>query len=161
MRKKKKRIKKVQENKDQNRNNDNPYSLVGGGAQNLEETLGGLLGNSASPLQDLDASTLDELLPGSSRGRIVVHSAGTNGLFLGTKERASKNYDAEARGLRYGSTYYTDGANRRTDASGATGTADLIEGFDDIILTFGNQFVTDVSRESGEVHGNVDLLQAS
>ncbi len=126
--------------RNQNRNTDDAYSLIGGGnsSSDLEVSISGLLGNAASPLQDLDASNLDELIPATSRGEIVVQSAGTNGLFLGTKERASRTYDAETNGLRYGWTYYTSGSTRRIDGSGATGSADVIDGFDDIILTFGN-----------------------
>ncbi len=125
--------------KDQNRNNSEPYSLIGGNAQNIETSITGLLGNSSSPLQELDGGVaLDALLPASARGEIVVHSAGTNGLFLGTKERASKSYDAEANGLRYGLTYFTSGSNRRLSSSGSMETQELTEGFDDIILTFGN-----------------------
>ncbi len=124
--------------KNQTRNTRDPYSLIGGNARNIVKSITGLLGNAGSPLQSLDASSLDELIPATSRGEIVVQSAGTNGLYLGTKERASKTFDAEASGLRYGSTFYTTGSNRRLTESGTMGTQDLTEGFDDIILTFGN-----------------------
>ena len=111
---------------------------AGGDEDFIDISVAGLLGNSASPLQDLDTSNLDDLIPATTRGEIVVQSAGTNGLYLGTKERASKIYDAETNGLRYGMIYYTSGSTRRIDASGTTGSADLIDGFDDVILSFGN-----------------------
>jgi len=117
-----------------------PHSLLGEGISDtrIQTTLTGLLGNPASPAQELDGADPATLLPASARGRIVVQSAGTNGLYAGNTERASKNYDADASGLRYGLTYFTDDGTRRLDQSGSTGSANLIEDFDDIWLTFGN-----------------------
>jgi len=123
--------------KDQTDQSDT-HSLLGDGVNNIPVTMAGLLGNPASPAQELDGADADTLLPASSRGRVIVHSAGANGLFVGNKERASKTFDADANGLYYGLTYFTDEGTRRTDTSGTTGSENLIEGFDDIFLTFGN-----------------------
>ncbi len=123
--------------KDQTSQSDT-HSLLGEGVNNIPVTMAGLLGNPASPAQELDSADADTLLPASPRGRVIVHSAGANGLFVGNKERASKTFDADASGLRYGLTYFTDAGTRRTDTSGTTGSENLVEGFDDIFLTFGN-----------------------
>lgn len=116
------------------------HSLLGQGVNRslIQTTLAGMLGSPASPAQELDAADVNSLLPASSRGRVVVQSAGINGLFVGNKERASKSFDAEAMGLRYGLTYFTAAGSRRLDASGTTSSANLIEGFDDLFQTFGN-----------------------
>ncbi len=123
--------------KDQTDQSD-PHSLLGDGVNDITITMAGLLGNPASPAQELTGADVDSLLPASSRGRVVVHSAGANGIFVGNKERASKTFDADANGLRYGLTYFNSAGNRRTDTSGTTASENLIEGFDDIFLTFGN-----------------------
>ena len=91
--------------------------------------------NFASPTNH----TASTVLPSASRGALLVHSAGADGVFFGVE-------DAGARGLgiddpddfEYALNFYTPGGQRLTDSNGVVTTIDLTQSFDDLMATAGN-----------------------
>ncbi len=71
--------------KEQDQSDDISGSLLGANfnAASQIRTMGGLLGNPAFP----SADTNGPAVPAASRGKIMFHSAGTDGVFLGMKDR--------------------------------------------------------------------------
>lgn len=89
-------------------------SLLGVSGANANTTLQGLFGNPSAPDPTDATKALD------SRGKMIYHSAGANGIYVGKKERGGKN--AGVNGLAYQA-----GRDPVNDGS-----------FDDIFLTTGN-----------------------
>lgn len=118
-------------------NYDRPSSLIGGGsstfdADQVQSSLMALLGHPAFPSAALqgvlgggfNGSQLP--LPGAARGQVVYHSAGANGIYLGTFERGGKfALDADA-------------ARPPVKAARYTGGVDPMLDFDDIVVPAGN-----------------------
>ncbi|QOI99789.1 MAG: type II secretion system protein [Phycisphaeraceae bacterium] len=73
--------------------------------------------------------------PASARGRFIVHSAGSNGVFLGRQERGAK---AAAGTLYYGLNFKTTSNAVQTNADGEKTSIDVLSGFDDIVVAGGN-----------------------
>lgn len=118
-------------------------SLLGDGvnATQIERTMAGLLGNLNYPnqeeLPDTAAVAIEDILPTSARGGVIVHSAGADGIYLSNTDRDAKQLDADSKGLLYGHSFYNTGSNR-WKADGAPTVNEVTEKFDDVIITFGN-----------------------
>ncbi|MFN0012094.1 MAG: type II secretion system protein [Phycisphaerales bacterium] len=118
-------------------NYDRPSSLIGGGgttfdADQVQSSLMALLGHPAFPspaMQDalgggFAGSQIP--LPGAARGQVVYHSAGANGVYLGTFERGGK-------------AALEDNATRPpAKAARYSGGYDPMLDFDDIVVPAGN-----------------------
>lgn len=114
-------------------------SLIGAANPNPEVvgSLLGLLGDPKGPTPTNYDST--SVLPGSPRGRFVVHSAGADGVFLGRKERGGRRLPSADPTLRYAWNFYVPGSNTKyTDSSGAITVEDVLDGFDDVVVPGGN-----------------------
>lgn len=95
-------------------NADTPGSMIGDTAPNRPESLAGLLGNPAFAIPNSNPAA-----PSASRGSIVFHSAGPDGVFLNTLDRGGKIGAATQR------VAYTPGTDVLTD-------------FDDLVFGAGN-----------------------
>jgi len=127
---------------DQTQNSARQYSLLGEGndEQDIRITMTALLGSPAFPASDADFDAPqgpDEFLPGDSRGRLVMHSTGIDGVYLGTEESGAKRFDAAVNGLPYRGHFFSN-AGTRWERDSSPITRDTLEGFDDMVQTFGN-----------------------
>ncbi len=95
--------------------------------------LTGFLGNPASAANANDAGVaLADIVPSASRGGIVLHSAGKDGVYLSQEDKG-----AAVRGggqeLHYGLNFRTNANGPLTDTQGRATSTDIIGGFDDIV----------------------------
>ena len=100
------------------------FSLLGGGGdtQDLQGTLVALLGSPAFPVPNVTPP-----FPAQARGRIVLHSAGQDGYFLGSEDRGGK--------LAAGN----QAPNRRNvPVCSSSGGVDALQDFDDVVIGGGN-----------------------
>ena len=107
-------------------------------------TLGSILASSSSFQLDpnvdgLEDATYNQVFPTHARGRFIVHSAGSDGVFLnhqddGWKENGHSNYGSGEFYLDFGNSYFSHGDVRYTDDSGAFINIDLIDPFDDLMF---------------------------
>lgn len=118
----------------------------GNGIEDIDRitTLAAILGSPSSPLvaqgDSLQNASFDNIYPSRPRGRFMVHSAGPNGLFVGTRERGwganARTSGSEFR-LYYGSSFKNaDGDRYQADDGGFT-SIDLVEEFDDLLVGVG------------------------
>ena len=121
-------------------------SLIGDGAptSSIPVTMTGFLGNPSYPGEFNGVNTL----PNAARGRIVIQSAGTDGIILAASDSGAINSGASQRsgggnytiaggGLRYGRNFFTgDGA--RLERNGSPATEDVADRFNDLFQSFGN-----------------------
>lgn len=107
-------------------------------SQEAEETLTAVLGNPNFPIPvNFNASNV---LPKSSRGAFVVHSAGADGVYFGAKDAGARalGVDGSTRQLEYQLNFFDSSGNRLKDPSGKLQSIDLTKGFDDILSGAGN-----------------------
>ena len=116
------------------------------GDDHIVETLAALLGNPGfAQLQDSMGTlyTPEDLIPSSSRGKIVVHSAGADGIYLSTKDKGLASATNDGDHILYGTNFYTPGAAtgdadlRYKDDDGAPTSVDVVAEFDDIVVGSG------------------------
>lgn len=103
------------------------------------QALAALLGSPSFPASD-DANVLtaniNDIFPAASRGSIVLQSAGSDGVYLNSRDSGAKRIIGE---LRYGKNVKpANGAEPYTDAQGRETNIDIIEEFDDIVVSGGN-----------------------
>jgi len=114
-------------------------SLIGAANPNNEvvQSLIGLLGDPKGPTPaNYDQNSV---LPGSPRGRFVIHSAGADGVYLGRKERGGRRLPSADPVLRYAWNFYVPGSDTKyTDSKGAITVEDVLDGFDDVVVPGGN-----------------------
>ncbi|MCW5776521.1 MAG: prepilin-type N-terminal cleavage/methylation domain-containing protein [Phycisphaeraceae bacterium] len=114
-------------------------SLIGSGvAQNDRgRALTGLLGDPKYPMPT--NFNQNNVLPGSARGRFVIHSAGADGVFLGRSDRGGKRLPSNDPVLNYAWNFFVPGSgNKYTDSKGAVTVEDILEAFDDVFVSGGN-----------------------
>ncbi len=99
------------------------------------ESLVGLVGSPNNPRADDVMLPAAQILPASMRGKLIVHSAGRNGVYLGREERGGK---AAAGRLLYGLTFKDSGGGVNKDSQGNIANNDLINGFDDVVVAGGS-----------------------
>lgn len=114
-------------------------SLIGATNPN-NEVVGSLLGLLGDPKGPTPANyDRNSVLPGSPRGRFVIHSAGADGVYLGRKERGGRRLPSADPVLRYAWNFYVPGSDTKyTDSKGAITVEDVLDGFDDVVVPGGN-----------------------
>lgn len=113
-------------------------SLLGstaGASDAAVESLVGLVGSPNNPRADDVMLPAAQILPASMRGKLIVHSAGRNGIYLGREERGAKS---AAGTLLYGLTFKDAGGGVKKDGQGNIANDDLINGFDDVVVAGGS-----------------------
>jgi prepilin-type N-terminal cleavage/methylation domain-containing protein len=108
---------------------------TGVAGNNPAASLTGLLGQPASVRSQDAQANYDRMLPTQGRGTIVIHSAGSNGYYLGRRERGAK----DANNILYFGLNFK-GLNNQPlqNDSGVNQATDLRAGFDDLITATGN-----------------------
>ena len=115
-------------------------SLIGAATNPNNEVVGSLLGLLGDPKGPTPANyDQNTVLPGSPRGRFVIHSAGADGVYLGRKDRGGRRLPSADPVLRYAWNFYVPGTNEKyTDSKGAITVEDVLDGFDDLVVPGGN-----------------------
>lgn len=108
-------------------------------------TLAGILGSPAYPLfesgSNLEDAAADEIYPARPRGRFIVHSAGRNGLYLGSDEQGwgtNATTGGSEFHINFGNSFKSQTDVRYESDDGGFTSIDLLEGFDDVISSSGN-----------------------
>ncbi|MCA9302602.1 MAG: prepilin-type N-terminal cleavage/methylation domain-containing protein [Phycisphaerales bacterium] len=125
----------------------NNSSTIGGGLPNADErakTLASLLASPSyfllAPNADLTTVDFEEIYPARPRGKFIIQSAGADGFYFGSRDKgwgANAHTDGSEFHMDFGNSYKTIGGDRYTDDNGGYTTIDLLEGFNDIIVTGG------------------------
>lgn len=112
-------------------------SILGTQRSNAERaaSMGGLLGLPASVRAEDATASFNQMLPQTPRGGVVIQSAGTNGVYLGMKERGARNANNV---LYFGLNFKGMDNAPLTDSAGKALAVDLRSGFDDVIETAAN-----------------------
>lgn len=120
-------------------------SLIGLGAlgnpSDLLLTMQALLGSTSAPRaagqtieQALAAGNIEAIFPGAGRGSFVIQSAGSDGVFLSSKDKGFSSVAHEPDHIDYGLSFFSDDNVRYTDDDGNPSSRDVTEGFDDVIV---------------------------
>jgi prepilin-type N-terminal cleavage/methylation domain-containing protein len=119
-------------------------STIGAGVADLERlrTLASLLASSNSYQLDpsvdgLENANFEEVYPSRARGRFLVHSAGTDGIYLNSTDPGwaeNGHSDGTEYHIDFGNTYFDQNNVRYTDDNGAFTNIDLFEPFDDLMF---------------------------
>ena len=119
------------------------YSLIGGGVteSDLEKSLMGLLGNPSNSNVGQNGVAPRDTLPGAARGLFVIQSAGPDGMYVSSRDGGASRFPDPGTGsvIEYWRTWYVDMSGTRvTDENDKPSSVDIIEDFDDIIVSGGN-----------------------
>jgi prepilin-type N-terminal cleavage/methylation domain-containing protein len=108
---------------------------TGVAGNNAAASLSGLLGQPSSVRSQDAQANYNQMLPTQGRGTIVIHSAGSNGYYMGRRERGAK----EANNILYFGLNFK-GLNNQPlqNDSGVNQATDLRAGFDDLVTATGN-----------------------
>lgn len=111
-------------------------SLLGSNinAADRNTALVALLGNPGFPIDR--QQSYNNILPSAPRGRFVIHAAGADGVYLGKDEAGAKHGDNGK--LYYGLNFKNKNDNVHLDNKDQPTTIDLINDFDDIVVSGGN-----------------------
>ncbi len=119
-------------------------STIGAGVADLERirTLASVLASSSSYQLDpgvdgLENANFDEVFPSRSRGRFLVHSAGTDGIYLNSTDPGWAENARSSGGeyhIEFGNSYLDQNNVRYTDGNGAFTNIDLFDPFDDLMF---------------------------
>lgn len=122
------------------------YSLIGENAPGIPgsnaayaKSLEGFLGNPNAPYRDPSGgNNLASVYAGAGRTRFLLHSAGPDGYYLGTKDRGGRVYASNGI-LDYTWSQFNVATNQpHTDRNGNPTNEDLVKLFDDLIATGSN-----------------------
>ncbi len=105
-------------------------ALTSAGATSTSLT--GFLGSPAYP-DDLTKSQHEDVLPTAARGDLVFHSAGADGVYLGTGTNGSKQFSGDT--IDYYRNFFNAKGVRLTNDDGEGRTEDILGAFDDLIQT--------------------------
>ena len=111
-------------------------------------TMQALLGSTSAPrvpagqtLEQVLASpseaNIHALFPGAGRGTFVLQSAGSDGVFLSSKDKGFSSVAHEGNHIGYGLSFFASDTARYTDDDGNPSSRDVLEGFDDVIVSGG------------------------
>jgi len=119
-------------------------SVIGGGVDEMDRirSLATMLASPSSFLLDpgvdgLDNASYREVFPSTPRGRFLVQSAGSDGIFLSNSSdgwSSTGNTENGDYSLNFGNNYISQSDVRNTDDSGAFTNIDLFESFDDLLI---------------------------
>lgn len=121
--------------------NQKTDSLLGESASvnDRAKTLMALLGNPNTPVQGTATGPTADLLAGGPKGRVLVQSAGKDGVFLKNDGKQSGRGSLTAGGpLVYGLGLKDVAGKPNLDSEGKTAVFDIISGFDDLTVAGGN-----------------------
>jgi len=108
-------------------------------ANDRSKTLMGLLGSPNTPVQATAALATDQLLAGGPKGRVMIHSAGKDGVFLSKEGKQSTRGQMAAGGpLVYGLGLKDAAGKANVDSEGKPTIVDILGGFDDLFVAGGN-----------------------
>ena len=123
---------------------DGTTSVIGGGVEDLErlKTLATALASPGSFIVDpaqtgLESASFEEVFPSRPRSRFIVHSAGSDGIFLSSGDAgwgSNGHTDGAEFHLDFGNNYITQGGDRITDDKGAFSNIDMMDDFDDLFV---------------------------
>lgn len=118
-------------------------SSIGPGVplENRRITLASLLASPSysltAPGQTIQTAQFDRIYPARPRGRFIVQSAGSNGLYFGTDERGWGSNAVNNR-IYFGNSFKSSSGQRfEAESGGGFTNIDLLEGFDDVINAVG------------------------
>jgi len=101
-------------------------------------TLMALVGNPGTPNATPDpkdsATSINQILPASARGKIIFHAPGSDGVFLSQKEGARFFLDENTRAIYYGIGIKDAKKNFYTDSAGKATSINFLDRFDDIVI---------------------------
>ncbi|MCH7961827.1 MAG: hypothetical protein IIC49_05785, partial [Planctomycetes bacterium] len=105
------------------------------------QSLMGLLGNPSNSNVGLTVSGSPvapvETLPSAARGLFIIQSAGPDGIFVSSRDRGASRFKDAI--IEYWRTWYVDSSGTRvTDENDKPSSVDIIEDFDDIVVSGGN-----------------------
>jgi len=125
-------------------------SLLGPGAGEEERklTMSALLGSISAArvpagqslddvLQNPSEASIEAIFPGRGRGAFVVHSAGPDGVYLSSKDKGFSTVAHEGDHIEFGLSFFANENSRLTDEDGNPTSRDLMEEFDDILVSGG------------------------
>lgn len=125
----------------------NSSSTIGAGLSNADErakTLASLLASPSyfllPPNADLTTAGFHDIFPARPRGKFIIQSAGADGFYFGSRDKgwgANAHTDGADFHMDFGNSYKTEAGARYTDDNGGYTTIDLLEGFNDIVVTGG------------------------
>lgn len=118
------------------------YSMIGDGvsANKRVASLAGFLGHPSYPYRPSGSqSTTPPTLASKSRGSIVIHSAGADGIFLNANDRGGRQFDpgAPPKSLEYVKNYVDKNDALLLDKDGKPTVEDVLSLFDDVVLPLG------------------------
>lgn len=106
-------------------------------ANGRRNSLIGLLGSPSALRSEDTASGYQQMLPSAPRGSLVLHSAGSNGVFMGRTERGAKTLP-DGLTLWYGLNFKTAQNQPHLDSNNKPTSVDVRDGFDDLLVVGGN-----------------------
>jgi hypothetical protein len=120
-------------------------SALGTGVSDFDRirTLASVLASSNSYQLDpsvdgLADATFEDVFPSRARGRFLVQSAGSDGIYLNTADPGwAENSISDGMSefyIEFGNSYIDQAGNRYTDENGAFTNIDLFEPFDDLLF---------------------------
>lgn len=128
------------------------FSLIGGGAIGNDPdhtmlSMQALLGSPSAPrapapqtVEDLladPAAGLEALYPGRAKGAFLIHSAGSDGIYLSSEDRGFRTVAHEDDHIDFGLNFFTGPDGRVTDDDNNPTSRDIISEFDDITVSGG------------------------
>jgi hypothetical protein len=103
------------------------------------KTLMALLGNPNTPVQGTATGPTADLLAGGAKGRVLLQSAGKDGVFLKNEGKQAARGSLTAGGpLVYGLGLKDAAGKPNLDAEGKPAVIDIVGGFDDLTVAGGN-----------------------
>jgi len=120
-------------------------SVLGSGVGNNRERMRTLAAVLASPssfqldptVTGLDEAIFTQVYPSAPRGRFIVHSAGSDGVIMGSNDEGWKSSAVNSGGdfrLDFGNNYLSQDNARLTDDNGAFTNIDMVVSFDDLLI---------------------------
>lgn len=122
------------------------YSLIGGGVPggDVQDSLIGILGNPSFPSHLVAPPPLTQVVPTQPRGRVVLESAGPDGVYFGSKDPGYNRLDHKGPEFKEGvimylnNFFFNNGSlTRYTDSKGNPTTESVTDKMDDILVTGG------------------------
>lgn len=117
------------------------HSLISEDADNAAgelDTLTAVLGSTGNPVglngSDVRTAAVQNIFPGTPRGRLIFHAPGTDGVFL-ARGQGARLFSGSDNKLFYGSSFKDTGGTLLKDASDKETARNLTEAFDDIFVS--------------------------